>query len=532
MFLFPRSPSPRLPRRPALLQAFAVVLLLIVVATFVVSPAAHAQDDQPPNDRASDGEVASDQITDIEKLQARLDELPGRIAETQERLQVEDDKVAELAEGVASTEIQLELLLDELTRAVEARDTPKRIQRQAAIARYVYGDPSADSLLDEIEASNSGPGPDHKDQLYTVVIEDAASDVERARARLRGLGDAVDSLRNSQRSRYATLDAARSDRATVAAQLARMENDITRIGVRIEWLESLKDRWLLTGLPGPTISRPAVAMKIDNVDQARPQVGLNKADVVFEELVEDGRTRLVAVYHSETSNPVGPIRSTRTSDIEILSNLNSPLFGNSGGNDKAMAALRRSSLIDAGANAQPKAYFRDSSRARPHNLFTNVDDLLAGAGDRSTDPSPQLRFLSDGEALPSTASPVKAVTVRFAKTSIEYRWNGSGWARTQNGTPHVDADGVAVAPPNVIIQFVGYRASAADARSPEAAMVGGGEAWILTQGQVIEGTWNRQSLESHTVYEDQDANLLELTPGKTWITLARGDRDNSAALVR
>jgi len=126
--------------------------------------------------------------------------------------------------------------------------------------------------------------------------------------------------------------------------------------------------------------------------------------------------------------------------------------------------------------------------------------------------------------LPDDAIDVAGVSVPFSNTSIEYRWNGSGWARSQNGSAHVDSAGVQVAPPNVIIQFIGYRPSPADGRSPEAIMVGGAPAWILVEGKLIEGTWNRPTLESHTVFRDGDDNLVEIDPGKTWITLARTDK--------
>ncbi|MEE9413938.1 MAG: DUF3048 domain-containing protein [Acidimicrobiales bacterium] len=488
-----------------------------------LTPAAAQDEDEPGAPSSETEEDPADEIDDLTKLRGRRDAIPVEIELAQAELITAEQQVAEFAEGVASTEIQLELLIDDLTRAVEARDVPQRIQHEAAIARYVNGDPRTQAFLAEIDSVNADIEPQNRQHLYTVVVEDAGNDIETARQRLRDLQDAVGSLRNSQRARFDELDNARSDRAAAASRLSSLEENAEAVDLRIAWLESLLDRWVLTGVAGDSIDRPALAMKIDNVDEARPQSGINQADLVFEEQVEGGFTRLVAIFHSEDATPVGPIRSTRTSDIEILSNLRSPLFGNSGGNQGAMRALRRSELINVGVDAETGAYFR-SNRAAPHNLYSNTDELWDRAASKSSSPPPQLRFRNPGDPLPDTAVPIAGVTVPFTRTSIEYRWNGSGWERSQNGTPHVDADGVRVAPVNVIIQFVGYRPSPADGASPEAIMVGGAPAWILIDGSLIEGTWNRPRITSATIFRDLDGNLLELNPGKTWITLARTNR--------
>lgn len=510
------EPNASLYARARLTGTIALVVSCVVALLAVsTTPPAAAQDST---------EAPASELTDLDKLLERRASLPDDIAEATTTLRNAEATIADLSDGVSSTELQLELLLDDLTRAVEDRDVPQRIQQQAAIARFVDSDQPSEGLVGEIDSFNIDIEPQNRQKLYSVVVEDAGNEVEVARQRLRDLGDAVDELRNSQRSRFSELDAARSARASAAAKLSVLNEDTEIIDQRIDWLESLADGWVLTGMPGPTIDRPALAVKIDNVDAARPQTGINQADIVFEEQVEDGRTRLIAIFQSGDSNPVGPIRSVRTSDIEILSNLGSPLFASSGGNDGARSALRNSTLIDVGHDAESGAYYRQAGRRAPHNLFTSTVDLYERAGSRSSTPPPQLRFRSPGEELPESAIDIAGVAVPFGKTDIEYRWNGTGWARSQNGSRHVDSDGVQVAPPNVIIQFVGYRPSAADGRSPEAIMVGGAPAWMLLDGKLIEGTWNRPTLESHTVFRDADDNLVELNPGKTWITLARTDR--------
>src|SRR5947208_4946338 len=124
----------------------------------------------------------------------------------------------------------------------------------------------------------------------------------------------------------------------------------------------------LTGLPATNpahLARPALVVKIDNADgsgsnSARPQMGLNQADVVYEEMVEGSVTRLAAVFHSGDSDPVGPVRSARTTDIAVFSPLNRPLYAWSGANGDFAAIIRSSNLIDVGYDAQPDAYERRS----------------------------------------------------------------------------------------------------------------------------------------------------------------------------
>ena len=141
-------------------------------------------------------------------------------------------------------------------------------------------------------------------------------------------------------------------------------------------------RYPLTDLavadPGAYQPRPAMVVKIDNVD-AEPQSGLNQADVVYEEIVEGRATRFAAVFNSQESNPVGPIRSGRTQDINLLGNLNDPVFVWSGGNAGVTNALQATGWTLLGQGTP--GFFRDGGRPAPHNLYANMSDLWSQAGD-------------------------------------------------------------------------------------------------------------------------------------------------------
>ncbi len=280
-----------------------------------------------------------------------------------------------------------------------------------------------------------------------------------------------------------------------------------------------------TGLPTPVeIVRPAAVVKIDNHPRALPQWGLNQADVVYEELVEARLTRFAAIFHSTDADVVGPVRSARTGDFALLSNLNRPIFVNSGANAYTARALRSVdavAIIDGAAIAKG-VFERSPAKNAPHNLITDTARIYGAGTAEGRTPPRYLRFRDEGEALPrSTAA--SGVDIDFGQIEASYRWDAAvgGWARTQNGRGHTDFDGVRVAPENVIVQFVRYRQSPADAATPEPVLTGGGEAWIFTDGVVVRGTWERLSELDVTVFRSDNALIVPLTPGRTWIALAR-----------
>lgn len=287
----------------------------------------------------------------------------------------------------------------------------------------------------------------------------------------------------------------------------------------------------LTGLPvadQAQINRPALVVKIDNAEpKARPQVGINQADVVYEERVEGSVTRLLAVFHSGDSAPAGPVRSARTSDIAIFSPLNRPYFAWSGANPTFAGRIRASNIADVGYDAASGFYLRDSGRAAPHNLMLrSTAELRTLPNDGSAPPPALFTYRPEGQA-PANLEPVGGVRITYGTSAgaapVDYLWNGTGWARSQKGTPHVDAAGAQVAPENVIVQFTNYAPSdTADQFGvpiPEAQLVGEGDAWILTNGGLIAARWHKPALEAVTTYTDAAGAPVPLTPGRTWVAL-------------
>jgi len=275
----------------------------------------------------------------------------------------------------------------------------------------------------------------------------------------------------------------------------------------------------LTGQYGPSaIARPALAIKIDNVDNARPHVGLNRADVVYEEMVEGNLTRLIGVYHSQTPPAVGPVRSVRVSDFDVLAPYNRPLLAASGANPGVLSALSKAPVVNVNA-LKVNEYWRDSARKAPHNLMTKPAGLWSHAPANAG--PPPVMFNTGPQ--PTVGDPRPGgVAIEFGRASVRWRWDGDAqvWRRSQNGTAHVDSKGQPIGAENVIVMVVKYSANAIDTQSPEAHTVGRLRALVFTNGTWTDGIWERNKATDPIRFTDKKGNPIVLRPGQTWIELA------------
>ncbi len=278
----------------------------------------------------------------------------------------------------------------------------------------------------------------------------------------------------------------------------------------------------LTGVPTKNRgNHPALAVKIDNVDPARPQTGLERADLVYEEMVEGNLTRLIAVYHSDIPQVVGPVRSVRTSDIDVLAQMNRPLLAASGANSGVLRAVASADVVNVNALASPGAYYRSQARRAPHNLYAHPIDLYRSASTPGGQPPALLRYRTPNQA-PVSAQDTGGVLIAFGRATVEFAWSPAhgGWIRTQNGKAHVTATGRQLAPENVIVMQTPYGQSVADSRSPHAHTVGTGPAYVFTAGKLVAGTWNRAKATDRMIFKDQQGREIKLTRGQTFIELA------------
>ena len=282
----------------------------------------------------------------------------------------------------------------------------------------------------------------------------------------------------------------------------------------------------LTGLPmadGVLAMRPALVVKVDNHPGARPQTGLNQADIVYEENVE-AWTRFALVFHSQGSDPVGPIRSARTQDIDLLSSLNGVLFVWSGGNAGVTAAVKSANFVSMSPRAAGKGsgFFRSDDKKAPHNLYTNTSDIWTVGAGRGGTPPPQFSYSTD----PSSSSGVDVVGVKLRmdgsmKASWEWDADKRAFARRHDDKLHLDSNGEQVNTENLLILTVEYKIRSANKKSPEAQTTGTGVAWVLQQGKITQGTWTRADKMDPWTLTDETGEPILLTPGRTFVELIR-----------
>jgi hypothetical protein len=269
-----------------------------------------------------------------------------------------------------------------------------------------------------------------------------------------------------------------------------------------------------------TQNRPALAVKIDNHPDALPQTGLNQADVVYEEIVE-GITRFFTVFQSTDSTPVGPIRSARTTDVNLVAELSHPLFAWSGGNATVQRQIAGADLTDVGQGTANGAggYHREGGNA-PHNLYADTPNLysLAPAGQGA--PAPLFSFRAEDAPSP-VGDATSGLKLSMDGTKAQFVWDQATrtWKRDEYGKPHVDQDGTQIAPANVVLQFVSYVGVPGVGQSQQAVTVGEGDAWIFTDGKVVKGKWTRPDPKKPAVYTDATGTEVKLSPGRTWVEL-------------
>ena len=294
----------------------------------------------------------------------------------------------------------------------------------------------------------------------------------------------------------------------------------------------LPDTWPLTGVAGDVLERPALAVKVENSAQARPQAGLAEADIVWEEMVEGGITRFNAVYHSALPEAVGPIRSVRPMDAGIAAPLGGPQVI-SGGQSLFLREMQDAGVQLISHDGGAAGFYRNSQRRAPHNLFGDPEVFLSQA-QADDPPSEQFSFALDASAASAVAAGEAATGLQlsFPRAAPSWTWgaDSGAWLRSEGGSPAQTADGERLAASNVVIMRVQIVNSAGRDQSgapvPETVMTGEGEAVVASGGHTITGTWRKDTLDAPVTLTDGEGNVIELAPGNTWVELVPADRGN------
>lgn len=285
----------------------------------------------------------------------------------------------------------------------------------------------------------------------------------------------------------------------------------------------------LTGLPDPSgtaLKRSALVIKVEDDTNALPQWGIDQADVIYEEIINGGIPRLATIFNQNAPARVGPIRSVRPTDTQIVFPIGG-IFAYSGGAPYAISSISTAPVKQVDESSAGAAMFRDPSRSAPYNLFGSAALLFALGGGTPVPPTPLFQYRPQGQSAVGVA--VSKFVVNFPSIyPMTWTWNATtnSWDRsTQFAGPDYTGNHVRESPKNVIVNYVNY-VNGVGAFTSYANLQSGGVAEVFTDGKEIVGTWARHSQSSPIQYLDAKGKAIRLTPGQTWVELL----DNGAAV--
>lgn len=290
---------------------------------------------------------------------------------------------------------------------------------------------------------------------------------------------------------------------------------------KVERRHRVTPRWPLTGFrvrsKKITARRhPVLVAKMDNTAASRPQVGLRQADMVVEELVEGGLTRLAVFYYTHIPRTVGPIRSMRASDIHVVSPVHATMV-TSGAAGPTIRRIRRAHIrfYEEGT----RGFYRSAQRAAPYNLFVHLRSIAAIAKRKPRTPP---NYLAWG---PATDLPhgrkVTKISVRFSPVQTT-RWvfAKGGYHNTDSNAPARDQFPAAT----VLVLRVregdaGYLDPAGH-HVPETLLRGSGHALLFHGGRMVVATWHKGKARTARIrLTTRKGQKLSVAPGHTWIEL-------------
>ena len=275
-----------------------------------------------------------------------------------------------------------------------------------------------------------------------------------------------------------------------------------------------------TTVPRGSLDHASIAAKIDNLPSARPQIGLESTDLVYQELVEGGITRYVAVWQSAIPGLLGPVRSIRPMDPDIVSPLGG-IICYSGGQQRFVDLMRRTPVYNA-IHGQPdtaSTFFRTPTRAAPHNVLVKAQDLLAQHADIAA-PAQQFEYALDLSSSTATAG-TRTAAVNYAFSGVtngSWTWDAdrSVFLRSQGNGPDLDGAGAQLSATNVVV----IRVTVSDDQNvPKTNLIGSGEAWVSAGGGTVHATWSKASATDPIHLVDAAGAPVRLAPGNTWIEL-------------
>lgn len=288
--------------------------------------------------------------------------------------------------------------------------------------------------------------------------------------------------------------------------------------------------------------KPLVAVKIENSRPARPQTGLDGADVVFVEMVEGGTTRFNALYNSEFPETVGNIRSLRTTDANILGQWSGEVTLFYSGGMPVQEADVRNAGVTLRVHGTHAGFWRSNTRVAPHNLYLSLEEQAATLEAPEECVEGLFEYLPDGDAAAdgatadaasnaadgasSSGEPASTIRANYPRVVSGWDWNADTelWERSDDGAPNVNSPtGDPITAVNVVVLHVTARDTglkdSSGAPVPETILDGEGDLDYFVNGVHTTGTWSKEGLNEPFVFTDADGDPLLLTPGNTWVEL-------------
>ncbi|MEU0169615.1 DUF3048 domain-containing protein [Streptomyces iakyrus] len=272
------------------------------------------------------------------------------------------------------------------------------------------------------------------------------------------------------------------------------------------------------GTPPSATGPSALAVKIDNAPAARPHTGVDAADVVYAEQVEGGLSRLMAVYATRLPETVGPVRSARESDLELLRQFDRPTLAFSGAQTKLLPLIDKAPLRAETPGNAAEAFFRGSGKPAPHNLYLRPGRIVPE--------TPGQAALTTGfryGPAPEGGTATDSRTVRYPAARFTFTWSDSRdrWLVGMDGTPATAADGKRMTAATVVVQYVKVRESAfrdfLGSNTPYTETVGSGKATVLRDGRAWDVDWKREKATDGTSFTTGDGAPVNFAQGQVWV---------------
>jgi hypothetical protein len=263
-----------------------------------------------------------------------------------------------------------------------------------------------------------------------------------------------------------------------------------------------------------------LAVKIDNIVNARPQTGLGRAAIVYVLPVEGGLSRFLAVFSAHFPPVVGPVRSARDDDLQLLRQFGRPAFAYSGAQPQLLPVVERARIVDLYAG-RAGGYYRDDRRVAPYNLYARTRQLLAEARGASTARDIGFRF---GPA-PAGGLATTGRSVSYPAASFTFRWSrrAGRWLVWMDGARAMTTDGGQLGAATVVIQYTRVGSSRFrewGGPAPYAYSTGSGRAVVLRDGKAWQAHWSRPHGSGGTTFTTGSGRRMTFARGPVWVVLA------------